>query len=135
LRHVFGPGGNPVGELVGAVLVELVTEVEELDTEVVVAIVVLVLIVVELDTDVLELILVELDTEVLVAIVVVLVPTLVLVVLELVVVLVELDVETAIQLHALLTRPTTSPPQAATANVGIAVAPVTTFVVNVAQNA
>jgi len=39
LTHVFGPLGNPVGVLVGAVLIELVTDVSEDGTEIVVLVV------------------------------------------------------------------------------------------------
>jgi hypothetical protein len=53
----------------------------------------------------------------------------------LVLLLVELDVDIAMQLQALLTRPATSPPQAATAYDGIALVAATTAVVKAAQNA
>jgi hypothetical protein len=144
-RHVLGPDGNPVGVLLGAVLVELIVDPElVVDVEIVVGCVVEVEVEVGTVTLVLELVvgisevevevevgttLVELvdELEVVVAVVEDEVGTILIVV--------ELDVDTAIQLQALLTLPATSPPQAATAYEGIALVAATTAVVNVAQNA
>jgi hypothetical protein len=113
-----------VGVLVGGLLVEVVTELTELvvDVEMPVS-------VVEGEVGTTTLVL-ELEVALSVDETEVEVGTATLVLL-----LVELDVDIAMQLQALLTRPATSPPQAATAYDGIALVAATTAVVKVAQNA